>query len=61
MWDLRPVELWEHLGGVKGTGRQRGGGEFSHGYTYEGQHADSERGRLISSGGQLSEVWVITL
>lgn len=50
MWHLRPGELWEHLGGVKGHWETEEG-EFSPGYTYEGQ-AD----RTISSGEQLSEI-----
>lgn len=45
MWDLRPGELWEHLGGVKGDWETEGG-EFSPGYTYEGQ-ADSKTEQLV--------------
>lgn len=43
-----------HLGGVKETGKQKGGWRGWHDYTYEGQHADNNQDRWISSVEQLS-------
>lgn len=59
-WDLRPSELWEHLGG--GVGEMQPWGEREdvqrHSYTDEGQHVDSQQDWWLSSSGQISKVWV---